>query len=43
MRLVYFGSGSFGLPTLRRLPVAHSVVLVVTQPAWPSLTAWSWW
>ncbi|MHC4080504.1 MAG: methionyl-tRNA formyltransferase [Planctomycetota bacterium] len=32
MKLVYFGSGAFGLPTLRRLTVAHSVVLVVTQP-----------
>ncbi|MHC4272197.1 MAG: methionyl-tRNA formyltransferase [Planctomycetota bacterium] len=32
MKLVYFGSGSFGLPTLRHLAVAHSVVLVVTQP-----------
>jgi methionyl-tRNA formyltransferase len=32
MRLVYFGSGSFGLTTLRCLTAAHSVVLVVTQP-----------
>jgi methionyl-tRNA formyltransferase len=32
MRLVYFGSGAFGLPTLRRLADAHSVVIVVTQP-----------
>lgn len=36
MRLIFFGSGSFGLPTLRRLTDAHEVVLVVTQPDRPS-------
>src|SRR5262245_36265216 len=32
MRLVYFGSGAFGLPTFRRLQAEHDVALVVTQP-----------
>jgi methionyl-tRNA formyltransferase len=32
MKLVYFGSGAFGLPTLRALLVPHRVALVVTQP-----------
>jgi methionyl-tRNA formyltransferase len=32
MKLVFFGSGSFGLPTLRALLGPHQVVLVVTQP-----------
>ena len=32
MRLVYFGSSDFGLPTLRRLVLEHDVSLVVTQP-----------
>lgn len=36
MRIVYFGSGSFGLPTLRRLAGEHHVVLVVTQPDRPA-------
>jgi methionyl-tRNA formyltransferase len=36
MRLVYFGSGAFGLPTLRRLVRAHDVTLVVTQPDRPA-------
>jgi methionyl-tRNA formyltransferase len=36
MRLVYFGSGVFGLPTLHRLVEAHDVVLVVTQPDRPA-------
>lgn len=36
MRLVYYGSGAFGLPTLERLAVEHDVVLVVTQPDRPA-------
>jgi methionyl-tRNA formyltransferase len=32
MKLVYFGSGAFGLPTLRALTGPHRVALVVTQP-----------
>ena len=36
MNLVYFGSGSFGLPTLEGLRVAHRVVLVVTRPDQPA-------
>jgi methionyl-tRNA formyltransferase len=36
MKLVYFGSGAFGLPTLRRLVSGHDVVLVVTQPDRPA-------
>jgi methionyl-tRNA formyltransferase len=36
MRLVYFGSGVFGLPTLHRLVDAHEVLLVVTQPDRPA-------
>jgi len=36
MRVVYFGSGGFGLPTLRRLVKAHDVALVVTQPDRPA-------
>jgi methionyl-tRNA formyltransferase len=36
MRLVFFGSGSFGLPTLRRLVDMHDVALVVTQPDRPA-------
>ena len=35
MRLVFFGSGAFGLPALRALGVAgsgHQVVAVVSQP-----------
>ena len=36
MNLVYFGSGSFGLPTLERLRAEHRVVLVVTRPDRPS-------
>ncbi len=36
MRLVYLGSGAFGLPTLHRLTAEHSVVLVVTQPDRPA-------
>jgi methionyl-tRNA formyltransferase len=36
MRLVYFGSGAFGLPTLRMLLECHDVRLVVSQPARPA-------
>jgi methionyl-tRNA formyltransferase len=36
MKLVYFGSGAFGLPTLRGLVAAHRVLLVVTQPDRPA-------
>lgn len=32
MRLVYFGSGAFGLPTLRHLWSHHEVLAVVSQP-----------
>ncbi len=36
MRLVYFGSSDFGLPTLQRLVVEHDVPLIVTQPDRPA-------
>jgi methionyl-tRNA formyltransferase len=36
MRLVFFGSGEFGLPTLAALARRHDVVLVVTQPDRPA-------
>jgi methionyl-tRNA formyltransferase len=38
MRIVLFGSGAFGLPTLKRLAQEreHEVVLVVTQPDRPA-------
>lgn len=36
LRLVYFGSGAFGLPTLRRLVELHDVALVVTRPDQPA-------
>ncbi len=36
MRLVYFGSGAFGLPTLRWLSERHEIALVVTQPDKPA-------
>jgi len=36
MHLVYFGSGAFGLPALRRLAEAHEILLVVTQPDRPA-------
>lgn len=36
MKLVFFGSGSFGLPALSRLASRHEVVLVVTQPDRPA-------
>lgn len=36
MRIIYFGSGEFGLPTLRWLVGTHEVVQVVTQPDRPA-------
>lgn len=36
MRLVFLGSGAFGVPTLRSLLEAHDVALVVTQPDRPA-------
>jgi len=36
MRLVYLGSGAFGLPTLQALHAVHEVALVVTQPDRPA-------
>ncbi len=36
MRIVYFGSGAFGLPTLDALAHEHDVALVVTQPDRPA-------
>lgn len=36
MRVVFLGSGAFGLPTLRRLAERHEVVGVVTQPDQPA-------
>lgn len=36
MRLVYFGSGEFGLPTLRRLAGRHDIAAVITQPDRPA-------
>ncbi len=36
MRIVYFGSGEFGLPTLRALAQNHDVQAVVTQPDRPA-------
>lgn len=36
MRIVYFGSGAFGLPTLERLCAEHEVVRVVSQPDRPA-------
>lgn len=35
-RLVFFGSGAFGIPTLRALVAQHDVLLVVSQPDRPS-------
>jgi methionyl-tRNA formyltransferase len=34
--LVFFGSGSFGLPTLQRLVREHRIELIVTQPDKPA-------
>lgn len=36
MNIIYFGSGEFGVPTLRRLATEHHVVGVVTQPDRPA-------
>lgn len=36
MNLVYFGSGSFGVPTLDRLRAVHRIQLVITQPDRPA-------
>jgi methionyl-tRNA formyltransferase len=36
MRLIYLGSGEFGLPTLQRLHEVHEVAAVVTQPDRPA-------
>lgn len=36
MRIVYFGSGAFGIPTLRMLLDRHDVAAVVTQPDRPA-------
>lgn len=36
MRIVFFGSGAFGLPTLERLAGSHEVAMVVTQPDRPA-------
>lgn len=36
MRVIFFGSGSFGLPTLDRLAAEHEVLAVVTQPDRPA-------
>ncbi len=36
MRLIFLGSGEFGLPTLERLHAEHQVVAVVSQPDRPA-------
>lgn len=36
MRLLFFGSGEFGLPTLHRLAETHDLLAVVTQPDRPA-------
>lgn len=36
MKVVFFGSGAFGVPTLRMLAQWHEVVAVVTQPDRPA-------
>jgi len=36
MRLLFLGSGAFGLPTLQRLAGSHEVLAVVTQPDRPA-------
>ncbi len=36
MRLVFFGSGEFGLPTLSRLAERHDIAAIVTQPDRPA-------
>jgi methionyl-tRNA formyltransferase len=36
VRIVFLGSGAFGLPTFERLASEHEIVLVVSQPARPA-------
>ncbi len=36
MRIVFFGSGAFGLPTLEHLRARHDVVQVISQPDKPA-------
>lgn len=36
MRLIFLGSGSFGLPTLERLHAQHELLAVITQPDKPA-------
>ena len=36
MKLIFFGSGAFGLPTLTRLAETHELLAVVTQPDRPA-------
>jgi methionyl-tRNA formyltransferase len=36
MRLVYFGSGAFGVPTIASLARSHDIAAVVTQPDKPA-------
>jgi methionyl-tRNA formyltransferase len=36
MKLIFFGSGAFGLPTLEALVQSHSLLAVVTQPDRPA-------
>ncbi|MFM7261560.1 MAG: methionyl-tRNA formyltransferase, partial [bacterium] len=36
MRIVFFGSGAFGVPTLEALVARHEVALVVSQPDRPA-------
>ncbi len=36
MRILYFGSGAFGLPTLQRLAQRHEILGIVTQPDRPA-------
>lgn len=36
MRIIFFGSGEFGLPTLRTLCEKHEVAMVVSQPDRPA-------
>lgn len=36
LRIAFFGSGAFGLPTLRALANAHDLALIVTQPDKPA-------
>lgn len=36
MRLVFFGSGAFGIPTLAALAASHDIAAIVTQPDRPA-------